>query len=292
MEDIITVEHLSKKYNQNTILNDINLTIQSGQIIALLGKNGAGKTTLINIMLNLISHDSGSISILPNSKHPKEHIGVMMQDNIALTRITVKEIIELTRSYYKTPKTYQELIEISGLKQFEHSKMSQLSGGQKRHLAFSLAIAGDPELLFLDEPTSGMDSKSRIDFWQEILQLKKQGKTIFVTSHYLEELENVADRIIILKDHQIKFDDSIAQLRSLQGQSLIEFDSNLLDVFENLTNIKKLNHFGTHYQLITSDPELLMQELSPYLKGVTNLKVHQNSLDSLFNSFEEGKKND
>ncbi len=292
MTNIITVEHLTKKYDSNTILNDINLTIEKGQIVALLGENGAGKTTLINIILKLITYNSGSINVLPNFRHHKEHIGVMMQDNITISRIKVKEIIQLARSYYKNPLSYHELIKISGLKNLENSKMNALSGGQKRHLSFALSIAGDPELLFLDEPTSGMDSKSRQNFWQEIINLKKQGKTIFVTSHYLEELENTVDRIIILKNHKVQFNGTINELRHMQGEQLIEFDSELLNIFEKFHHINTVIKIGHHYQITTDSPEEFLQELNPYLKGISNLQVHQNTLDSLFNNFKEGAYND
>lgn len=286
MTSIITVQHLNKSYKKKEILHDINFKVDHNQIIALIGENGAGKTTLINILLNLISKNSGTVNILENAEHPKQHIGVMMQQNISITRITVKEILKLTQGYYKNHLPYSQLIKLAGLKTLENSLMNELSGGQKRRLSFALAMAGDPDLLFLDEPTTGMDSQSRTKFWETISNLKKQNKTIFVTSHYLEELETISDRIMILQNKSISFDGTIAELRNLEGESIIEFDSELLpDLFDTLPNIINFDNIGNHYKLTTKKAELLMQDLTPYLQSINNLKVQQNTLDSLFINF-------
>lgn len=284
---ILEIQHINKSFGKKIILKDINLQIESSSIIALVGANGAGKTTLINIILNLIPQTSGQIKFLTNDNW-KQITGVMMQDNIVLHRITVKEIINLTRSYFDKPLSYEELLNISGLKDHQNNLMTGLSGGQKRRLAFALALAGNPEILFLDEPTVGMDSNARNDFWQEIDRLKKSGKTIFVTSHYLEELENIADRFLILQNSTIAFDGTIKQLRSREGQSLIEFDSELNQIdFENLSNIISINLVGHHFQIITNDVNQLVIELTPYLKAIDNLQVKQSTLDTLLLNYEE-----
>ncbi len=210
----------------------------------------------------------------------------MMQQNISITRITVKEILKLTQSYYQNPLTYEKIIELADLNDLEDSKMDKLSGGQKRRLSFALAIASNPDLLFLDEPTAGMDSQSRTKFWQTITDLKKQHKTVFVTSHYLEELETIADKIMILQNKSISFDGSIAQLRALEGESMIEFDSKLLpDLFKDMPEIIDFKKVGDHYKFTTKNAELIIGQLTPYLNAINNLKVQQNSLDSLFVNF-------
>lgn len=286
MTSLISVNHLNKSYGKKEVLHDINFDITHHQIVALIGENGAGKSTLINILLNLISSNSGNVSILDSEKHLNEHIGVMMQQNISVRRVKVKEILKLTQGYYKHPLPYEKLIELADLKEFEDSYMNKLSGGQKRHLAFALSIAGNPDLLFLDEPTVGMDSKSRAKFWKIITEFKNQNKTIFVTSHYLEELENVADRILILQNKSLSFDGSLAELRNLEGEQLIEFDSELESkIFQSLHKIIDFKNIGNHYQLTTKNAESLVKELTPYLTSISNLKVQQNSLDSLFNNF-------
>ncbi|WP_338231205.1 ABC transporter ATP-binding protein [Companilactobacillus muriivasis] len=286
MTSLISVNHLNKSYGKKEVLHDINFDVSNQQIIALIGENGAGKSTLINILLNLISASSGTVNLLDSSKNLHEHIGVMMQQNISITRITVKEILKLTQSYYQHPYPYEDLIKLADLKDLENSEMPKLSGGQKRRLSFALAVAGNPDLLFLDEPTAGMDSQSRTKFWQTIIDMKRQHKTIFVTSHYLAELESVADRIMILQNKSISFDGTLADLRNLEGEKLIEFDSELTpEIFQSLSEIIAFKHMGKHYQLTTKTAESLIKELTPYLTAIKNLQVKQNSLDSLFINF-------
>ena len=186
MTTALGVKNINKKYKNKVVLNDINFSIQSGEIVALIGKNGAGKSTLINIITKLIQQDSGQSKIFEKEKFDRNLIGVMMQENISLDRITVKEIIKLTRTYYRNPMSYQAILALSELQNYTNHPMDKLSGGQKRKLQFALTLAGNSDLIFLDEPTVGMDAESRTKFWERIDELKKQGKTFLITSHYLE----------------------------------------------------------------------------------------------------------
>ncbi len=291
MTKVLEIEHLNKSFGKRVILNDISLQINSGSIVALVGANGAGKTTLINIILNLIPKNSGKINFTTNNW--RQITGVMMQDNLSMNRITVKEIINLSRSYFIHPLPYNQLLHLAGLENHEKNMTNKLSGGQKRRLAFVLAVSGDPQILFLDEPTVGMDSNARHDFWQEVDHLKQSGKTIFVTSHYLEELEDIADRFLILQNSEIAFDGSIQQLRDLSGECLIEFDSKLQRIdFQNLKSIVSVNLVGHHYQLITNDTNSLMEEIAPFFKAIENLQVKQTNLDTLLLNYQEEPQND
>lgn len=281
---------MNKTFNHKRILKNINLQIQSGTVVALVGANGAGKTTLINSILNLIPRDSGKITF-KNTTNWKEITGVMMQDNISLHRLTVKELLNLSRSYFKHPLTYQELINISGLTNLQKTFTNQLSGGQKRRLSFALSLTGNPQILFLDEPTAGMDSNARNDFWQEIDKLRKGGTTIFVTSHYLEELESIADRFLILQDGSIAFDGSIHELRQNFGKSMVEFDSQLSrQIFTDLKDIASINKVGHHYQIVTNDSNELVLELTPYIKEIDNLQIKQTALDTMLLNYKEEPK--
>lgn len=290
MAVVLNVEHLQKSYRKKIILKDINFQIHDSSIVALIGANGAGKTTLINTILKLIPKDTGEIQF---STDKWKHVtGVMMQDNLVLDRINVKEIINLTRSYFQNPLSYENLIGISGLKEVENTFISQLSGGQKRHLSFALALAGDPKILFLDEPTVGMDSNARNDFWKKIANLKQNGKSVFVTSHYLKESENIADHFLILQDKNIAFDGSLEQLRKISGKVLVEFDSKLSSkVFTNFPSVISINQTNHHFQIITNDANELLSKLNPFLKTISNLSVNQSSLDALLLNYQE-KNND
>ena len=160
MKKLIEIKNVTKSYGTKKVLAGLDLTVRQGEIIALLGENGAGKSTLINIINGLSRATSGEVVLfLPQSK-----IGVMLQSNLTLNRVKVSEVLKLARSYYDKPLAYSELLRLSALTEKENALMTELSGGKKRRLSFALALAGDPDLIFLDEPTNGMDSGRRREF--------------------------------------------------------------------------------------------------------------------------------
>ncbi len=285
MTTALEVKNINKKYKNKVVLNDINFSIQSGEIVALIGKNGAGKSTLINIITKLIQQDSGQSKIFEKEKFDRNLIGVMMQENISLDRITVKEIIKLTRTYYRNPMSYQAILALSELQNYTNHPMDKLSGGQKRKLQFALTLAGNPDLIFLDEPTVGMDAESRTKFWERIDELKKQGKTFLITSHYLEELEKVANRFIFLHNQRIIFDGSLAEMGKQLKKVQVTFNSELIkDIFNKLPAVLRVSELNHHYTLITSDVNSLITQLVPYLSAINNLEIRQQNLDTLMDS--------
>ena len=285
MTTALEVKHINKKYKNKVVLNDINFSIQSGEIVALIGKNGAGKSTLINIITKLIQQDSGQSKIFEKEKFDRNLIGVMMQENISLDRITVKEIIKLTRTYYRNPISYQAILALSELQNYTNHPMDKLSGGQKRKLQFALTLAGNPDLIFLDEPTVGMDAESRTKFWERIDELKKQGKTFLITSHYLEELEKVANRFIFLHNQKIIFDGSLTEMGKQLKRVQVAFNSELIeDIFNKLPAVLRVSELNHHYTLITSDVNSLITQLVPYLSAIDNLEIRQQNLDTLMDS--------
>ena len=285
MTTALEVKHINKKYKNKVVLNDINFSIQSGEIVALIGKNGAGKSTLINIITKLIQQDSGQSKIFEKEKFDRNLIGVMMQENISLDRITVKEIIKLTRTYYRNPMSYQAILALSELQNYTNHPMDKLSGGQKRKLQFALTLAGNSDLIFLDEPTVGMDAESRTKFWERIDELKKQGKTFLITSHYLEELEKVANRFIFLHNQRIIFDGSLAEMGKQLKKVQVTFNSELIkDIFNKLPAVLRVSELNHHYTLITSDVNSLITQLVPYLSAIDNLEIRQQNLDTLMDS--------
>lgn len=285
MTTALEIKNINKKYKNKVVLNDINFSIQSGEIVALIGKNGAGKSTLINIITKLIQQDSGQSKIFEKEKFDRNLIGVMMQENISLDRITVKEIIKLTRTYYRNPMSYQAILALSELQNYTKHPMDKLSGGQKRKLQFALTLAGNPDLIFLDEPTVGMDAESRTKFWERIDELKKQGKTFLITSHYLEELEKVANRFIFLHNQRIIFDGSLAEMGKQLKKVQVTFNSELIkDIFNKLPAVLRVSELNHHYTLITSDVNSLITQLVPYLSAIDNLEIRQQNLDTLMDS--------
>ena len=285
---IVQVRNITKAFKQQTVLNDINFSIQSGEIVALLGENGAGKTTLINIMNALLPADKGDVTLFskkPDNKDVRARIGTMFQQNFLIERLIVKELIDFARSHYEHPMATQQILEIAQVAEIQDKLVTSLSGGQQRRLSYALALAGNPDLIFLDEPTAAMDAYARHRFWNSIAQLKAQGKTIIVTSHYLEELQNIATRFIILKNSRMVFDGSLEELRRTQGMISLRFrttlSSNILKSLPGISTFQQLDNLCT---ISTNDINPLLRALVPYLEQIEGLVIEQTSLEELFNA--------
>ena len=283
MKTVIKVKNVQKTYDKRVILKQVDLEIKKGEIVALLGRNGAGKSTLLNVLLQLVSKDQGEIEILGEKRLKTEAIGVMLQNELTLERTTVKEILELWRSYYPKSKSYAELLTIADLEEKQETFIPKLSGGQRRSLQFALCLAGDPEVIFLDEPTVGMDLKHRQKFWEQIKKLQTAGKTFLITSHYLEELQNVVQRFLILKDGSIAFAGTLQELQQ-NGQKVTFRFTSVLDkrLFTELPGVLTVKNYAMNYIIQTTEPDELIQELVPYLPAIKNLSIEHDSLNELF----------
>lgn len=283
MKTVIKVKNVQKTYDKRVILKQVDLEIKKGEIVALLGRNGAGKSTLLNVLLQLVSKDQGEIEILGEKRLKTEAIGVMLQNELTLERTTVKEILELWRSYYPKSKSYAELLAIADLEEKQETFIAKLSGGQRRSLQFALCLAGDPEVIFLDEPTVGMDLKHRQKFWEQIKKLQTAGKTFLITSHYLEELQNVVQRFLILKDGSIAFAGTLQELQQNDQKVTFRFTS-VLDksLFTELPGVLTVKNYAMNYIIQTTEPDELIQELVPYLPAIKNLSIEHDSLNELF----------
>jgi ABC-2 type transport system ATP-binding protein len=186
----------------------IDLEVSVGEVFALLGPNGAGKTTSVEIMEGYRDRTSGEVSVLgydpaKGEQDFKRRIGIVLQETGVQPFLTVTEAVEMFRGYYPNPRPAEEVIEVVGLKDKADSRVLKLSGGQQRRLDVAIGLAGDPELLFLDEPTTGFDPAARRNAWAMIENLKSLGKTIFLTTHYMDEAQNLADRVAIIVDGKI-----------------------------------------------------------------------------------------
>lgn len=214
MEATIYVEHLNKSYNDIPAVCDLSLQIQRGEVFGLLGANGAGKSTAIECILGTKPADSGRVSILgltpkTDRKQLFERVGVQFQSTNYPDKIKVGELCEETMSLYKTFTDYHELLKQFGLADKEKSFISDLSGGQKQRLFIVLALIPNPEVVFLDELTTGLDPKARRDVWRCLCKLKSDGLTILLSSHFMDEVEVLCDRIGILKKGKLIFCGSI-----------------------------------------------------------------------------------
>jgi len=205
METIIQVKNMNKSYGDLKAVENINLSISRGEVFGLLGANGAGKSTTIECMLGTRKQDSGTVSILgmnPQNDRKKlfEKVGVQFQESNYQDKITVHELCEVTYSLYKNPSNYKDLLKKFGLFDKMKNMVKELSGGQKQRLFIVLSLIPNPEVVFLDELTTGLDSRARRDVWKYLSELKKKGLTIFLTSHFMDEVEILCDTIMILKN--------------------------------------------------------------------------------------------
>ena len=204
----ISVTDLRKSYGSYEALRGIDFRIETGEVFGLLGPNGAGKTTTVEILEGYRTRDGGEVSVL--GKDPahagldwRQRIGVVLQSGALYQNLTVTESLELFAGYYERPLDVDRVIELVGLKEKRHARVRTLSGGQKRRLDLGLGLIGDPEVLFLDEPTTGFDPAARRAAWDVIRSLRTLGKTILLTTHYLDEAEQLSDRVAVLREGTI-----------------------------------------------------------------------------------------
>jgi ABC-2 type transport system ATP-binding protein len=230
-DPVIRVRGLVKRYGDLVAVNGIDFEVGSGEIFGLLGPNGAGKTTTVEILEGLRTPDSGETTVLgldvaKDANALKPRIGVSLQTAALYPKLTVIELIDLFRSFYATSRPTAELIDALELGERKHARTSELSGGQRQRLAVALALVNDPELVFLDEPTTGLDPAARRALWDLVLDLKRKGRTVLLTTHYMEEAELLCDRLAIMDHGRILEMGTVQELVSKRfKERAVQFDS-------------------------------------------------------------------
>ena len=227
MKDAIEVEQLVKSYGDLPAVRNVSLRVPKGSVFGLLGANGAGKTTAIECMLGLKSRDSGTVSVLGMNPHTDrktlfERVGVQLQEANYQDKITVGELCEVTQSLYRNAADYKKLLGRFGISDKIKAPVNELSGGQKQRLFIVLALIPDPEVVFLDELTTGLDTRARRDVWKMLKELKTGGLTIFLASHFMDEVETLCDTICILKHGEAVFYGTVAEAISSSSKSTLE----------------------------------------------------------------------
>ncbi|WP_185964366.1 ABC transporter ATP-binding protein [Aliikangiella marina] len=285
---IAAIENVAKTYGDFVALDNINLNLNlnRGEILSILGPNGAGKTTLINLMLGRLSFANGSINVFglkPGSLALKRLCGAMLQVADLPETLTVKEHIHLFQSYYGAPMSYQKVIEYAGLSEIESKLTKGLSGGQKQRVLFALAICGNPKLLFLDEPTVGMDVEARHALWKAIQDLKAQGTSIILTTHYLEEADFLSDRIVMLNQGRIIQEGSPEQIKAQVNTQKIRFTAEVdIAVLATLNSVKRATQDKHFFELQSSNASATLQHLFNKTKTVEQLTVTSAGLEEAF----------
>lgn len=277
---------LTKSFAGKKALDNIDLDIKSGQVFAILGANGAGKTTLINILLGRLSADSGEVSVFgvkAGSLQAKRQAGAMLQVANLPETLKIKEHIQLFQSYYPHPMDYQQVIHYAGLQDMQNRYSKKLSGGEKQRLLFALSICGNPKLLFLDEPSVGMDVEARQGLWQAIRDLRAAGTGIFLTTHYLEEADNLADDIVLIKQGTIIKRGSSEQIKASISHTTIRFISNEKpEVFKLLPAVVSVQSSGKFIQLHTDNVNQTLTVLLSAYPNLQDLKVSSAGLEEAF----------
>lgn len=282
---MIQISNINKSFKKNRVLKNISFDIEKGTCTALIGKNGAGKSTLVDILSNKIIADDGVI-LDKDKLLQSENRSIMFQKTMFPDQLKVIGIIKLYQSFYENPLTLDVIIELT---KFNSNQLNQfankLSGGQQRLLDFVISLIGQPQLILLDEPTSNMDIEMREYFWSIIAKLKEENRTILYTSHYIEEVERMSDKIILIENGEIKFNDSTSHIRTNQQSQITlsdEYKRKLKPDKDDLV-IQK-NHNGT-IKIITSnvnDTILYLQQLHINLDDIEIQKV--SIVDSYFNN--------
>lgn len=205
MSTCVEVKDLTKSYRGRTVVDGLSFRVEAGEVFGLLGHNGAGKSTTIDLLLGLKKADRGwgTIFGMEPGRHRKkvfERVGVQLQSSNYQNNIRVDEICQQMSALYEEPEDYHKLLEFFSLRSLEKSQVNKLSGGEKQRLSVALALINQPEIVFLDELTTGLDTAARRDVWRRLKELKEKGTTIFLTTHYMEEAESLCDRICLIKD--------------------------------------------------------------------------------------------
>ena len=227
METTIQISGLSKSYAGNKVIENLSLSVAAGEVYGLLGANGAGKSTTIECILGTREADSGTVRLLglnpwKNRKQLFEQVGVQFQESNYPDKIKVRELCEETACLYRQPSSYKELLQKFDLADKREAFISELSGGQKQKLFIVLALIPNPKVVFLDELTTGLDTKARRGVWKSLQELKEQGLTIFLSSHFMDEVEILCDRIGILKDGGFVFEGTVQEAVELSPYERLE----------------------------------------------------------------------
>jgi len=277
----------SKKYGNFEALKNVSFAIEKGSLVAMLGPNGAGKTTSINLMLGLRRPTAGKALIFgddPRSIATRRRFGAMLQESGVPQLLKVTELVELFRSYYPKPLPTDQVVKLVGLEEKAGTLVKDLSGGQTQRLYFALAICGDPEVLFLDEPTVGMDVEGRRIFLRAIRNFAAGGKTVLLTTHYLEEADELAERVLVIDKGKLIADGSPQEIKSRVAGSKISFTSAApLDAAALSGLPVSASDVSDHrVTLMTNDPQAVLRELFRRNVDMSNLEVRGADLEEAF----------
>jgi ABC-2 type transport system ATP-binding protein len=272
---VASLKNVSKNYGQVAALREIQMDVHAGELLGVLGPNGAGKTTAVKLLLGLSHPNAGEVRVFgqdPRKHAARTRVGVMLQVARVPETLKVREHVQQFRAYYPSPLPYGEVIESAGLQGLEERLFGALSGGQKQRVLFALAICGSPDLLFLDEPTVGLDVSTRLVIWEQIRRLTQQGSTVVLTTHYLEEVDALADRVVVLNHGVLVAQGTSAEIKARIADKKIRCRTSLRpDQIRTIAGVKSVSPEGTGVEIRTPQVEPVLRELfarDPELQGL------------------------
>jgi ABC-2 type transport system ATP-binding protein len=283
---VACLDGVSKNYGDIKALDRLDLTVHAGELLALLGPNGAGKTTAVKLLLGLARPNAGSVKVFgcnPVMPQARTRTGAMLQVARVPETLRVREHIDLFSSYYPSPLPAAELLALTGLTEVKDRLFGDLSGGQRQRVLFALALCGDPDLLFLDEPTVGLDVEARLILWEEIRKLIARGKTVLLTTHYLEEADALADRIVVINKGAVIAEGTPAEIKAKTAGRRIRCVSRLsLDFVRQIPAVLDVRQDREALEIQATEAEPVLRELLASDQGLSQLEVSSAGLEEAF----------
>jgi ABC-2 type transport system ATP-binding protein len=283
---IASLRRASKNYGEVQALRQVDFAIRAGELVALLGPNGAGKTTAVKLFLGLAKPTTGTVSVFggnPIHAEVRTRIGAMLQVAKVPETLRVREHIDLFSSYYPRPLPLAEILALAGLQEIKDREFGELSGGQRQRVLFALALCGDPDILFLDEPTVGLDVESRRVLWEEIRRLVARGKTVLLTTHYLEEADALADRVVVINRGEVIAEGTPAEIKASTAGRRIRCVTSLdIETVRGLPGVIEVRRDREGLEIRAGAAEPILRELLMRDAGLSNIEVTSAGLEEAF----------
>src|SRR5580704_19104928 len=283
---VASLHRVTKRFGRQIALDSFSLQLRAGEVVALLGPNGAGKTTAVRLLLGLSQATSGQVTICggnPRDRASRVRLGAMLQVGRMPEMLRVREHLQVFSSYYAQPRPLDELLVIAGLEGLEERFFGTLSGGQQQRVLFALALCGDPDLICLDEPTLGMDVEARRAMWEQVRKLTARGKTILLTTHYLEEADALASRIIVVQKGKVIAEGTPAELKDADQSPTIRCTTTLQPSFvSSLPGVISVEQEGSTMLVRTQVPEAVLRTMLERDPALTGLEVRAAALEDAF----------
>lgn len=283
---VASLEGVNRSYGNILALSGVNFRVHAGEIVALLGPNGAGKTTAVKLLLGLMQPNAGKVRVFggdPTNPENRRRTGAMLQVGRVPETLRVREHLDLFSAYYQNPMRSEDVLAAAGLENLRDRKFGDLSGGQKQRVLFALAICGDPDLLFLDEPTVGLDVEARRMLWDEIRKLVGRGKTVLLTTHYLQEADELADRIAVINKGEIIAEGTPATIKAQTAGKKIRCVTSLsMASLRQITGVTEVKEDREAVEIHTGVAEPVVRELLARDAGLSGLEVTSAGLEEAF----------